>query len=113
MICMAKKHLTDGKETCIPKETKLFIFKDKKCKICDSNEFALFDDSFLCCIKCGTCAKILSHPYDAGHMTKGIGFKKPRKKKGKRKGKKTKRDERHDVFIQHFNKVAKDYNKKN
>ena len=105
---MGNEHLIDGKETSIPKENKFYVFKDKRCKICDSNEFILFDDSFLCCKECGTCAKILSHPYDAGFSTKGIGFKTIHKKKRK-KGKKIKK--RQDVFISHFNKVAKDYKK--
>ena len=108
---MAKQHLTDGKETCIPKESKLYVFKDRKCKICDSNEFVLFDDSFLCCKSCGTCAEIFTYPYDAGQRTYGIGFKMiPRKKKGRKaKGKKKQRT---DVFIQHFNKIAKHKGKK-
>ena len=107
------RYLTDGKESCIPKTTKQSVFTDRKCKICDCNVFVLFDDSFLCCKECGTCASILSHPYDAGQRTYGIGFKMiPRKRKKKGKGKAKNKKTRHDVFISHYDKVAKDYKKR-
>lgn len=78
---MANKHLIDGLESSIPRHNPTVIYKDKRCRICDSNEFIVFNGIYVCCKRCGVIAACSSFQPDDINKAKPIGFNKIHKKR--------------------------------
>lgn len=78
---MANKHLTDGLESDIPRHNPTMVYEDKRCRICDSNEFIVFDGIYVCCKRCGVIAACLSFQTSDINKARPIGFNKVHKKR--------------------------------
>ena len=78
---MANKHLIDGLESNIPRHNPTMVYEDKSCRICDSNEFIVFDGIYVCCKRCGVIVACLSFQPDDMNKARPIGFNKIHKKR--------------------------------
>ena len=78
---MANNHLIDGLESHDSKHQQTIIYKNKRCKICDSNEFVVFDGIYVCCRKCGIIADTLSFQTCDINKAEPMGFNTIHKKK--------------------------------
>ena len=78
---MANKHLIDGLESSIPRHNQTVIYKNKRCRISDANEFSVFNGIYVCCKRCGVIAACSSFQPDDINKAKPIGFNKIHKKR--------------------------------
>ena len=88
---MANKHLIDGLESNISRYNHTVIYENKQCRICDSNEFIVYDGIYVCCKKCGVIAACLSFQTCDINKANPIGFNKIHKKKSNAKKEKKKK----------------------